>query len=79
MDTVLDGRVYSALQKSPYIDFSSLSCETDGGCVFLRGDVSSYFEKQMAQESLRSVEGISEIYNELQVSNTACAWVNKNR
>ncbi len=67
MDSVLNGQVTSALQNNPYLDFSSLSCETKGGCVVLKGVVPSYFEKQMAQESLRSIEGIQEILNELEV------------
>ena len=46
---------------------ASLSYETQGGNVVLRGHVPSFFEKQMAQESLRSVEGIHEILNELVV------------
>ena len=67
MDSVLRGQVTSALQKNPYLDFTSLTCETQGGCVVLRGVVPSYFEKQMAQESIRSIEGINEILNELEV------------
>lgn len=67
MDSVLFGQVASALQKNPYLDFTSLTCETKEGCVVLRGVVPSYFEKQMAQESIRSIEGINEILNELEV------------
>lgn len=67
MDSVLNGQVTSALQKNPYLDFSSLKCETREGCVVLTGHVPSYYEKQMAQESLRSIEGIYEIFNELEV------------
>ena len=67
MDSVLFGQVASALQKNPYLDFTSLTCETKEGCVVLRGVVPSYFEKQMAQESIRSIEGIREIFNELEV------------
>jgi Predicted periplasmic or secreted lipoprotein len=67
MDFVLNGHVTNALQKNSHLNISSLSCETTQGRVVLRGFVPSYFEKQMAQESLRSVEGISEILNELEV------------
>jgi len=67
MESVLFGKVTSALQKNPYVDFASMSCETKGGCVVLRGTVPSYFEKQMAQESIRSIEGIDKILNELEV------------
>jgi osmotically-inducible protein OsmY len=75
METALFGRVTRALQKSPYLDFSSLSYETrEEGNVVLRGLVPSYFEKQMAQESLRSVEGICEIVNELEVMGRSLRW-----
>ena len=67
MDSILFGKVTSALQKNPYVDFTSLTCETKEGCVVLRGTVPSYFEKQMAQESIRSIEGIEKILNELVV------------
>ena len=67
MDSVLWGQVTCALQQNPYLDFTSLTCETKGGCVVLRGVVRSYFQKQMAQESIRSIEGIIEIFNELEV------------
>ena len=67
MDSVLNGHVTSALQQNPYLDFSSLTYETKEGCVVLKGVVPSYFEKQMAQESLRSIEGIDKILNELEV------------
>ena len=33
----------------------------------LRGTVGTFFQKQMAQESLRRVAGVSEIANELEV------------
>ena len=41
------------------------------GRVVLQGRVISYFEKQLAQEAVRSIDGISEIENELVVE-----WAN---
>ena len=67
METLFRGRIAKALQKSPYLDLTMLTYETNGGCVVLRGIVPSYFEKQMAQESIRWVEGVDEIFNELEV------------
>ena len=32
-----------------------------------RGKVATYFQKQMAQESLRSIEGVQHIENQLEV------------
>ena len=61
-------RVDSALQKSPHLAGRHLVLETRDGSVLLRGTVDSFFEKQMAQEALRTVEGITEIHNQLEVA-----------
>ncbi len=63
----LDDRVLTALERSPYITRRNLRFETAAGRVTLRGVVHSYFQKQMAQEALRHVDGVAEIANELEV------------
>jgi osmotically-inducible protein OsmY len=63
----LDDRVLTALERSPYIARRNLRFETVAGRVTLRGIVHSYFQKQMAQEALRHVDGVAEIANELEV------------
>jgi osmotically-inducible protein OsmY len=63
----LEHRLLSALSGNPYLAGRSLRLETEAGKVVLRGTVNSYFQKQMAQESLRGVEGVGEIENELTV------------
>jgi len=67
IDTPLDDRVLTALERSPYLARRSLRFETDQGRVILRGVVGSYFQKQMAQEAVRHVDGVDEIANELEV------------
>jgi osmotically-inducible protein OsmY len=64
----LDDRVLTALERNPYLTHRDLRFETQQGRVTLRGVVKSYFQKQMAQEALRHVEGIDEIANELEVT-----------
>jgi osmotically-inducible protein OsmY len=64
----LDDKVLIALEKSPYVPRKTLRFETAEGRVTLRGVVRSYFQKQMAQEALRRVDGIREILNELEVA-----------
>jgi osmotically-inducible protein OsmY len=64
----LDDRVMSALDRNPYLSRRTLRFETQEGRVILRGEVSTFFQKQMAQESLRQIEGIDEISNELEVT-----------
>jgi osmotically-inducible protein OsmY len=63
----LEARVHCALQDNPYIAPRTLRFETSDGRVTLRGTVGTFFQKQMAQESLRRVAGVEEIANELEV------------
>ncbi|MBR2006150.1 MAG: BON domain-containing protein [Thermoguttaceae bacterium] len=69
MDALLNRKIAAALGRCSYIRNSSLRLDVCSGRVVLSGAVPSYFLKQMAQESLRSVEGVEEIQNELEVSN----------
>lgn len=69
MDALLNRKIAAALGRCSYIRNSSLRLDVRSGRVVLSGAVPSYFLKQMAQESLRSVEGVEEIQNELEVSN----------
>jgi len=68
IDIPLDARVLTALEGSPYVARRKLRFETSQGRVTLRGEVGTYFQKQMAQEAVRNVDGVSEIANELVVS-----------
>jgi osmotically-inducible protein OsmY len=63
----LDDRVLTALERNPYLSHRNLRFETSSGRVTLRGVVGTYFQKQMAQEAIRYVDGVSEIANELEV------------
>lgn len=67
-DTPLDDRVFSVLERHPRLAKRNLRFETEEGRVTLRGSVRTYFEKQIAQEALRRVDGVQEICNELDVT-----------
>lgn len=69
--TPLEDKVLVALSRNPYLFGRTLRFETEQGRVTLRGVVPTYFQKQMAQESLRHVDGVEEIQNELEVT-VAC-------
>jgi osmotically-inducible protein OsmY len=66
----LDDQVLTALQRNPHVPGRNLRFETESGRVTLRGVVHTYFQKQMAQEAVRHIDGVDEIRNELEV-----AWV----
>ncbi len=67
IDMPLDDRVLTALERNPHVAGRNLRFETDQGRVVLRGTVRSYYQKQMAQEAVRHVDGVDEIANELEV------------
>lgn len=61
-------RVEVAVQSNPYLNGRRLRIEAEAGRVVLHGTVQSYFQKQMAQEALRRVDGVEGIENRLIVS-----------
>ena len=52
---------------SGYVELKSLDCHCTDGVLFIRGSVTSFYYKQLAQETVRRVEGIGRIVNELTV------------
>jgi osmotically-inducible protein OsmY len=64
----LTTRVADAIEKTPELAQRHLHFETERGHVILRGTVGTYFQKQMAQEAVRRVEGVEFIDNELEVA-----------
>jgi osmotically-inducible protein OsmY len=65
----LEDQVHEALELSPYLTRSrGVRCEAENGRVIIRGEVSSFFQKQMATEALRKLRGIDEIDNRLEVN-----------
>ena len=65
---LLVDRLSLALERSPHIGRRNLRIETEQGHVTLLGVVSSYYQKQMAQEALRRVDGVESIENHLEVN-----------
>ena len=66
--TPLQDQVESALSNSPYLSRKEVRVEASDGRVRLEGIVKSFFQKQMAQELLRRVDGVEKIENQLQVN-----------
>lgn len=60
-------RVDSALRKHPHLRTAAIRTARQGDRVVLEGDVESFFEKQMAQEAVRYIDGIPQIDNQLVV------------
>ncbi|MEZ6136135.1 MAG: BON domain-containing protein [Pirellulaceae bacterium] len=60
-------RVDTAINTNPHLSGHHVFCQTESGIVVLHGRVSSFFQKQMAQEALKRLEGVEKIINELEV------------
>lgn len=63
----LHDRLSHVLRRHPHLRRQRLYCEAAEGRVVLRGNVGTYFQKQMAQEALRGLDGVGEIDNQLEV------------
>lgn len=61
-------RVDSAIQGNPHLTGHTLHIEMRAGRVVLRGVVPSYYQKQVAQEVVRTVDGVERVDNQLEVA-----------
>ncbi len=68
IDTPLKNQVLVALKQNPHLARRNLRFETEDGRVTLRGVVPTFYQKQMAQEAVRYIDGVDEVANELEVS-----------
>jgi osmotically-inducible protein OsmY len=57
----------ACLRESPYLSVKSLSCQYDRGVLVLRGRLPSFYLKQLAQEAVADLEGVSEVVNKTEV------------
>ena len=64
----LSDRLHRALSSNPFVPSRLVSVEAADGHVTLKGSVGSFFQKQMAQEAIRRVDGVQLIDNLLEVT-----------
>jgi osmotically-inducible protein OsmY len=55
------------LVKCSYKSVQLVACDYHEGILILRGHVSSYFHKQLAQEAVRDVAGVDKVVNAIEV------------
>ena len=61
-------RIHLVLSREPHLLGKTIRVEVIDREVLLTGSVRTYFQKQMAQESLRGMAGAERIVNRLEVS-----------
>jgi osmotically-inducible protein OsmY len=64
----LADQIFEALTLSPHVPCQNVRIEAANGRVVLKGNVTTFFQKQMAQEAVRRVDGVEQIENLLQVN-----------
>ena len=55
------------LRDSPYKALRRVSCECKYGVLFLRGRLFSFHEKQVAQETVARIDGVTQVVNDVEV------------
>ena len=63
----LRDQVEQAIEDAPHLNRRHLRFEAKEGHVTIKGTVGSFFQKQMAQEAVRHIDGVNEISNQLEV------------
>jgi osmotically-inducible protein OsmY len=61
-------KIHEALVSNPHVPSREVRVETADGRVVLKGSVRSFFQKQMAQEAIRRIDGVECIENLLEVN-----------
>ena len=68
LTTPLFDRIHDALTTNPHVPSQQVRVEAADGRVVLKGSVRSFFQKQMAQEAIRRIDGVERIDNLLEVN-----------
>jgi osmotically-inducible protein OsmY len=55
------------LRKQPHLTIQRIWCEFDQGNLVLRGQVPSFYHKQLAQTAVANLDGVLQIINEIEV------------
>ena len=64
----LERLISKTIETHPHLKLRGVRFETEAGRVVLRGTVSSYYHKQMAQEVVRRLDGVDQVENHLEVN-----------
>jgi osmotically-inducible protein OsmY len=55
------------LLKEPHLSVQRIWCEYDGQQLFLRGQVPTFYHKQLAQVAVAGLDGVAQVVNEIEV------------
>jgi len=56
------------LRNEPHLNRRDVSCECEEDVLRLRGELPTFYEKQVAQEAVKRVEGVAGVINDIRVT-----------
>lgn len=70
-DAWVDGKIEASYTLNSYLNPFAIDTDVEHGVVFLSGTVESEIDRDLAEEIARSIDGVSEVRNELRVATEA--------
>ena len=55
------------IRRQPHLTVQRIWCEYKGRQLYLRGQVPTYYLKQLAQTAVADMDGVSQVVNEIEV------------
>ena len=55
------------IRHQPHLSIQRIWCEFKGRHLYLRGQVPSFYHKQLAQTAVSGLDGVSQVVNEIEV------------
>lgn len=62
-----ENRVIEAIRGLGYLQLACIDCHVADGTAYLRGEISSFHLKQIAQSVASSIQGVHQVKNQIQV------------
>lgn len=62
------GLARDRLHANPHTMGVAVSCDCDHGVLHLRGWVATYYQKQLAQEAVKGLDGVVKVVNDIEVT-----------
>ncbi|EIM65244.1 putative periplasmic or secreted lipoprotein [Desulfobacter postgatei 2ac9] len=75
-DTVLMARVKSKFMSDDMVDDHGIHIKVRHGVVYLDGWVSDTYQRRMAEDLVRSIDGVGRVVSRLQISNPGTVFIN---
>ena len=75
-DTVLMARVKSKFMADDMVDDTNIHVKVRHGVVYLDGWVSDTYQRRMARDLVRSIDGVTRVVSRLQMTNPGTVFIN---